>query len=36
MKTIDDKLGGTTPLNVILKFPTKKIVKMMRVFRVGR
>ena len=25
MKTIDDKLGGTTPLNVILKFPTKKI-----------
>ena len=24
MKKIDDDLGGTTPLNVILKFPTKK------------
>ena len=24
MKLIDDKLGGTTPLEVILKFPTKK------------
>ena len=23
MKLIDDKLGGTTPLNVIIKFPTK-------------
>ena len=23
MKKIDDDLGGTTPLNVILKFPTK-------------
>ena len=25
MKKIDDELGGTTPLNVIIKFPTKKI-----------
>ena len=25
MKKIDEDLGGTTPLNVILKFPTKKI-----------
>ena len=25
MKKIDDDLGGTTPLNVILKFPTKKV-----------
>ena len=25
MKKIDDKLGGTTPLNIILKFPTKKM-----------
>ena len=25
MKLIDDKLGGTTPLDVILKFPAKKI-----------
>ena len=24
MKKIDDDLGGTTPLNIILKFPTKK------------
>ena len=24
MKKIDDELGGTTPLNIILKFPTKK------------
>ena len=24
MKKIDDELGGTTPLNVILNFPTKK------------
>ena len=23
MKKIDEDLGGTTPLNVILKFPTK-------------
>ena len=23
MKKIDDDLGGTTPLNIILKFPTK-------------
>ena len=27
MKKIDDDLGGTTPLNVILKFPKKKIDK---------
>ena len=26
-KQIDDKLGGTTPLNVILKFPSSKIEK---------
>jgi len=25
MKKIDDDLGGTTPLNVILKFPVKEI-----------
>ena len=25
MKKIDDDLGGTTPLNIIIKFPTKKI-----------
>ena len=25
MKKIDDKLGGTTPLNIILKFPTKEM-----------
>ena len=25
MKKIDDELGGTTPLNIILKFPTKQI-----------
>ncbi len=25
MKKIDDDLGGTTPLNIILKFPSKKI-----------
>ena len=24
MKIIDDDLGGTTPLNVIIKFPIKK------------
>ena len=24
MKKIDDDLGGTTPLNVIIKFPTKE------------
>ena len=23
MKIIDEKLGGTTPLNIILKFPKK-------------
>jgi len=27
MKLIDDKLGGTTPLNVILKFPNNKNVE---------
>ena len=25
MKKIDDELGGTTPLNIIIKFPAKKI-----------
>ena len=32
MKLIDEKLGGTTPLEVILKFPKKEklnLVKMM-------
>ena len=24
MKKIDDDLGGTTPLNIILKFPSKE------------
>ena len=24
MKLIDDKLGGTTPLDIIVKFPDKK------------
>ena len=28
MKKIDDDLGGTTPLNVILKFPSKKNKKL--------
>ncbi len=27
MKKIDDELGGTTPLNIILKFPVKQKVK---------
>ena len=27
MKKIDDNLGGTTPLDVIIKFPSKKIEK---------
>ena len=27
MKLIDEKLGGTTPLEVIIKFPDKKIIK---------
>jgi uncharacterized protein len=27
MKLIDDKLGGTTPLSVIIKFPQKKVEK---------
>ena len=27
MKLIDEKLGGTTPLEVILKFPKKEKVK---------
>ena len=26
MKKIDDDLGGTTPLNIILKFPVKQKV----------
>ena len=29
MKKIDDDLGGTTPLNVILKFPKKQKRKLM-------
>ena len=27
MKKIDEDLGGTTPLNVIIKFPTKQNLK---------
>ncbi len=27
MKKIDDDLGGTTPLNIILKFPSKKLLQ---------
>ena len=27
MKLIDDKLGGTTPLDIIIKFPKPKIDK---------
>ena len=27
MKLIDDKLGGTTPLDVIVKFPSKEAVE---------
>ncbi len=27
MKLIDEKLGGTTPLEVIIKFPEKEKVK---------
>ena len=27
MKLIDEKLGGTTPLEVILKFPQKEKLK---------
>ena len=30
MKLIDEELGGTTPLEVILKFPEKKKKKMMK------
>ena len=29
MKLIDEKLGGTTPLEIILKFPKKKKLKKM-------
>ena len=25
MKKIDEDLGGTTPLNIIIKFPVKKV-----------
>ena len=37
MKKIDEDLGGTTPLNVIIKFPTKKTLrkKMMMSFQSG-
>ena len=27
MKKIDDELGGTTPLDVVIKFPVKKSTK---------
>ena len=30
MKKIDDELGGTTPLNIILKFPKKKMKKKLK------
>ena len=30
MKKIDQELGGTTPLNIILKFPVKDIMKKMK------
>ena len=38
MKKIDDELGGTTPLNVILNFPTKnkKINQMMMSLMSGK
>ena len=37
MKKIDDELGGTTPLNIILKFPTKKMTeKKMMNFQSGK
>ena len=26
MKKIDDELGGTTPLNIIIRFPSNKTV----------
>ena len=29
MKKIDEDLGGTTPLNIILKFPQNKLKKKM-------
>ena len=29
MKKIDDELGGTTPLNIIIKFPQNKLKKKM-------
>ena len=29
MKKIDDELGGTTPLNIIIKFPAKQNKKKM-------
>ena len=35
MKKIDEELGGTTPLNVIIKFPKNKILKMMMNFLSG-
>ena len=31
MKNIDEKLGGTTPLEIIIKFKTKKNKKMMMI-----
>ena len=39
MKKIDEDLGGTTPLNVILKFPIKKrriLLKEMMIFLNGK
>ena len=37
MKLIDDKLGGTTPLEIILKFPEKKKkLKKMMILMIGK
>ncbi len=36
MKKIDDELGGTTPLDIILKFPSKKKKKKMINFQNGK
>ena len=36
MKLIDEKLGGTTPLEVILKFPKKKLRLAMMNLKIGK
>ena len=37
MKLIDEKLGGTTPLEIILKFPDKENLNLMKMMslRIG-